>query len=148
MGFLERTWIALKNNNLAFGLNKVLSILIAISGALITITLRAGIPRGEIPCDTEDYKFLFWMLFVYYSFHALGELLEVYLVINKSEKGIVGMLFDMNYFAGLYITYRVIKAVHFSSQCIDQSPYMYKWLAIQAIVFYVVTGLTLLIFIC
>ncbi len=57
------------------------------------------------------------MLFVYYSFHALGELHEVYLVGTKSTKGVIGMLFDMNYFAGIYITYRVIRAVYESAQC-------------------------------
>ena len=117
MGYLERNWIAMKHNSFAFGLNKVLSILVSLCGALITITLRAGIPRGEVPCDTEDYKFLFWMLFVYYSFHALGEMLEIYLVKSKTSKGLVGMLFDMNYFAGLYITYRVLKAIYISPQC-------------------------------
>ena len=55
------------------------------------------------------------MLFVYYSFHALGELHEVYLVGKKATKGVIGMLFDMNYFAGLYITYRVIRAVYESA---------------------------------
>ena len=148
MGYLERTWISLKHNNFAFGLNKVISILVSLCGALITIVLRAGIPRGEVPCDTEDYKFLFWMLFIYYSFHALGEMLEIYLVKTKTSKGLVGMLFDMNYFAGLYITYRVLKAVYSSPQCQEQSPFMFKWLVVQIFVFYAVAAVTFLIFIC
>ena len=117
MGFLENLWINLKSSNRVYGINKILSVVISMGCALITISLRANIKRGDIPCDAVDYKFLFWMLFVYYSFHALGELHEVYLVIYNTNKGIVGLLFDMNYFAGLYITYRVIKAVYESPEC-------------------------------
>ena len=109
---LERIWVNLKHNNYYYGINKLISILVATFCALVTISLRAKLLKGQTPCDTQDYKFLFWMLFVYYSFHALGELHEVYLVINKSQKGIIGLLFDMNYFAGLYITYRVLRAVY------------------------------------
>ena len=114
MGPLENLWINLKSNNKLYGFNKLLSILVSLGCALVTISLRANIKRGHTPCDAEDFKFLFWMLFVYYSFHALGELHEVYLVMYNTNKGIVGLLFDMNYFAGLYITYRVIKAVYMS----------------------------------
>ena len=108
---LEHTWIGLKTNNILYGLNKLISIGVSMMGAFVTISLRANVQKGHTPCDTEDYRFLFWMLFIYYSFHALGELHEVYLVGSKATKGIIGLIFDMNYFAGLYVTYRVIKAV-------------------------------------
>ena len=130
MGCLEHLWINLKHSNRLYGLNKLVSVLISLLCALITISLRANIKRGDTPCDAVDYKFLFWMLFVYYSLHALGELHEVYLVIYNTNKGIVGLLFDMNFFAGLYITWRVIRAVYGSPECEAQSPDMYKWLVL------------------
>jgi len=117
MSSLESLWVSLKTSPRIFVFSKIISVLTSISCALITISLRANVKRGHTPCDTVDYKFLFWMLFVYYSFNALGELHELYLVSMKTNKGIVGLLFDMNYFAGLYITYRVIKAVYGSPEC-------------------------------
>ena len=148
IGCLENLWINLKNNNRLYGLNKLLSVVVSLGCALITISLRANIKKGHTPCDAVDYKFLFWMLFVYYSLHALGELHEVYLVMYNTNKGIVGLLFDMNYFAGLYITWRVIKAVYDSPECSESSPDMYKWLVFQTIVFYSVVGVYLLLTLC
>ncbi len=129
MGWLETSWVNLKKNNKLFGINKLASILISTLFALVTISLRANVKRGHTPCEAVDYKFLFWMLFVYYSFHALGEIHEVYLVMYKGQKGVIGLIFDMNYFAGLYITYRCLKAVYQSPECADTAPYMYDWLA-------------------
>ena len=146
--WLEHLWVALKNNNGLYGLNKVISISLATVCAAITISLRAHVQKGATPCSTEDYRFLFWMLFVYDSFHALGELHELYLVGKKATKGVIGMLFDMNYFAGLYITYRVLRAVYESSQCEQSAPLMFKWLYIQAIVFYSVLGATAVMGFC
>ncbi len=83
MGWLESFWVNLKNNNKIFGLNKIISILVSILCALVTLSLRANVKRGHTPCDAVDYKFLFWMLFVYYSFHGLGELHEAYLVMYR-----------------------------------------------------------------
>lgn len=34
----------------------------------------------------------------------------------------------MNYFAGLYITYRCINAVYQSPECEESAPHMYNWL--------------------
>ena len=106
---LERTWIDLKQNPMLYGLNKTISILMAVGLACVTISIRAKVQKGQLLCETEDYKFIFWMLFVFYSFQALGELYEVFLQYNgNEEKGIIGLLFEINYFCGLYVTYRVV----------------------------------------
>ena len=80
---LEHMWTSLKHRNDLYYLNKFISVIISVFCALLTITLRAKLASGHTPCETEDYKFLFWMLFLFYSFHALGECHELYLVMNK-----------------------------------------------------------------
>ena len=52
------------------------------------------------------------MLFVFYSMQALCEIYEAFLAYNNSEeRGVIGLLFELNYVAGIYITLRVVKAV-------------------------------------
>ena len=107
--WLERTWIDLKQNKYVYGLNKLISFGVAAGLAAFTISIRAKVKKGQVLCETEDYKFLFWMLFVFYSFQALGELYEGFLQYNQSqERGIIGLLFELNYFCGIYVTYRVV----------------------------------------
>jgi hypothetical protein len=65
--WLERTWVDLKQNKWLYGVNKTLSIAAAAALAIITIWIRSGASKTDVPCDTEDYKFLFWMLFIFYS---------------------------------------------------------------------------------
>jgi|LauGreDrversion4_2_1035121.scaffolds.fasta_scaffold158243_1 hypothetical protein len=43
---LEGLWVALKNNNKYYGLNKTFSIIFSIAGAITTIALRAKIEKG------------------------------------------------------------------------------------------------------
>ena len=43
---LEGIWVALKNNNKYYGLNKALSIVLSIAGAITTISLRAKMEKG------------------------------------------------------------------------------------------------------
>ena len=110
--WLERTWVDLKQNKWLYGVNKTLSIVVAAALALITIWIRSTAGKEQTPCATEDYKFLFWMLFVFYSFQALCEMYESFLAYNQiSEKGVVGLLFELNYFCGIYTTLKVAKAV-------------------------------------
>lgn len=66
--WLERTWVDLKQNPKIYALNKILSIGVAAFLAAVTIWIRTHSGVGsERPCATEDYKFIFWMLFVFYS---------------------------------------------------------------------------------
>lgn len=60
----------------------MLSIGVAGALAVITLWIRSSAGKGQVPCATEDYKFLFWMLFVFYSFQTLCELYEAFLAYN------------------------------------------------------------------
>jgi hypothetical protein len=66
--WLERTWVDLKQNKYMYGINKTLSVLIAAGLGAVTISIRAKVKKDQVLCETEDYKFIFWMLFVFYSF--------------------------------------------------------------------------------
>lgn len=65
--WLERTWVDLKQNPKIYALNKILSIGAAAFLGFMTIWIRSSAGKDR-PCATEDYKFIFWMLFVFYSF--------------------------------------------------------------------------------
>src|SRR5258708_3179993 len=97
--FLERTWVGLKQNDRLYFVSKVISIIASSACAVITIWLRSQIRRNQVICETEDYRFIFWMLYIFYSFQCLSEIYEVFLVLNQNaEKGIIGLLFELNYF--------------------------------------------------
>ena len=53
--------------------------------------------------NVADYNYIFWLLFIYYSFQALDELVELYACMLKREKGSIGLLFELNYFLGVGI---------------------------------------------
>ena len=42
------------------------------------------------------YTFMYWLLFLFYSFQALDELTELYISMAEREKGAIGLLFEMN----------------------------------------------------
>ena len=73
--------------------------------------------------NVNAYNFLFWLLFIYYSFAALDELLELYRSYFKVPKSSLGLLFELNYFLGagimMYIGY-------FFSQHMETVPSDYK----------------------
>lgn len=57
------------------------------------------------------FYLIFWMLFIYYCFQAIDEIFELFTYANDmQEKGVMGLLFEINYFFGLYITYKVVNA--------------------------------------
>ena len=68
--WIERIWVDFKQNPYVYAINKLLSIGVAAAFAILTIMIRASVKGGKetIPCATEDYKFIFWMIFVFYSF--------------------------------------------------------------------------------
>eukprot|EP00347_Sterkiella_histriomuscorum_P016472 403353048 len=147
--WLERTWVDLKQNPKIYALNKILSIGVAVFLAFVTIWIRSSVGGSTRPCATEDYKFLFWMMFVFYSFQALCEIYEAFLAYNNSEeRGVIGLLFELNYVAGIYITLRVVKAVFRSPQCKDTAPLMYEWLLYQTLFFVVCCVATIMICAC
>jgi len=115
---LEGVWVDAKQNKYFYVSNKVLSISLAAMFAFVTIHLRSQNRDFDSLCPSENYKFLFWLLFVFYSMQALDELLELYNVLaDIADKGILGMLFELNYFTGIFITGKVLASVYRSPQC-------------------------------
>ena len=49
----------------------------------------------------DTYNFIYWLLFIYYSFSALDELIELYAVYFEREKGALGLLLEMNHVLGV-----------------------------------------------
>jgi hypothetical protein len=131
-------------------LNKAFSILASAGLATATIVIRAtNWTKGKSSCASDDYKFIYWMLFIFYSFMTMSEIFEIFLFYNKSkEKGILGLLFEINYFCGLYITYRVFASVFGSPECADTAPMMYKWLVVQCGLFGLLICVTILLCFC
>src|ERR1035437_5595592 len=142
--FLERTWVGLKQNNRLYFVSKIISIIVATTCAVITIWLRSQVKPKEVVCATEDYRFIFWMLYVFFAFQSLSEIYEVFLVLNQNaEKGIIGLLFELNYFCGVYVTYRVVQAIFRSPDCVNTAPTMYLWLLLQTCLFFLCVLLSL-----
>ena len=72
--------------------------LLATALAVFTLTYKVEVYYFSNTTVTVIY----WFLFIFYSFAALDELIEVYSVFAKREKGALGLLFEMNYFLGLF----------------------------------------------
>ena len=64
--------------------NKICAVLIAGGCSVITASLKPDLlrykkthPEAE---NTNQYNFIYWLLFIYYSFTALDQLIELYAV--------------------------------------------------------------------
>ena len=101
---MENFWVYLRQNNAPYIGNKLLSVAIAGSLAYITASHKPMLQQytKDYPLATNvnAYNFLFWLLFIYYSFAALDELLELYRSYFKVPKSSLGLLFELNYFLG------------------------------------------------
>ena len=60
---------------------------------------------NEYPEATNltDYRLLYWLIFIYFSFQGIDELIEMYAAFMKRQKGALALLFELNYFLGLGI---------------------------------------------
>ena len=101
---LPKLWLTLKNNDCLYLTNKVFSVLISFSLAVLTLSYKPTLakyveayPEQE---NVSSYNFTYWLLFIYYGFAGLDELIELYAVYFQREKGALGLLFEMNYFLG------------------------------------------------
>ena len=75
---LEKLWFNIKHNKALFYLNKLTSLGMAGGLAVFTLLIRIQYDQFEEVCPEENYFFIFWMIFVYYSFQCLDELMEIY----------------------------------------------------------------------
>ena len=102
---IESLWFKARRNNCYFLTNKVCSVLLAFSMATYTASLKPDIidysREVEDATNINAYNFIYWLLFIYYSFMALDELIELYAVYFEREKGALGLLLEMNNFLGI-----------------------------------------------
>lgn len=129
MGGFRTCWARAKNDNCCYISNKLISVLMSSAFAFATIRLTATKPEEQ--CEgVSNYRLIFWLLFVFYSFQALDELIEMYSVMFGRSKGALGLMFEMNYFMGFGLTIYVLQSVFSHPECggDDLAPTKYQWL--------------------
>ena len=150
---LDNLWVKSRRNNACFMSNKFLSVVLAGSLATYTASLKPKIleysqnyPDAE---NLQSYNFIYWLLFIYYSFCALDELIELYAVYFEREKGALGLLLEMNNFLGVLV---VIYLTIFNYKDLSKVPEEYSqlsaWINFQVIFMYVVLGISVLMVLC
>ena len=150
---VDKAWVFVRRNDCCYFLNKFCSILIATGLASVTGYLKLSVADYSqtypLNANVNSYNLIYWLLFIYYSFTALDELIELYAVQFKREKGALGLLLEMNYFLGVGI---IIYITHFFYSGENTVPAEYdnlnKFLQYQVYFFYFVLGLSLLIGLC
>lgn len=113
---LAKVWTTIRKNNKVYISNKVISFLLAACLAAWTLSYKIDVWNYTyIESSPRDYNysFLYWLLFLFYSFQALDEITELYTVLAEREKGAIGLLFEMNYFLGLGVSVYVIWIVFY-----------------------------------
>ena len=53
----------------------------------------------------NEYNFIVWFTFIYYAFHALAELMELYSTILSKDRGSLGLLFELNSILGVVLAF-------------------------------------------
>ena len=150
---LDRAWVKARRNNGFFLTNKIVSVLLAGGLACFTASLKPDINAyGKLYPDNTNinsYNFIYWLLFIYYSFHALDELIELYAVFFNREKGALGLLLEMNNFLGVgVIIYLMIFNYKGAAEMPDDFKHLKNWINFQVIFFYIVLGLSVLMVLC
>ena len=86
--------------------------------------------------EDHTYAALYWFLFIFYSFQALDELVELFSVLTKREKGALGLLFEMNYIMGLGLGIWIVQFVLTHEAPLGFET-LYSFLYYQVVVFFV-----------
>ena len=150
---LDKCWVFIRRNDCAYVTNKLLSFLLAAGLAVCTAMHKPLLQQYSHEYARMDnvgaYNYIYWLLFIYYSFQALDELIELYACMFKREKGSIGLLFELNYFLGIgimgylgYFYYRHMQTVP------SQFKQLETFLEFQVTLLWVVLGITLMMFIC
>lgn len=150
---LDKAWVKARRNNAIFLTNKIVSVLLAGGLACFTASLKPEINAYEkaFPeaTNVNSYNFIYWLLFIYYSFHALDELIELYAVFFNREKGALGLLLEMNNFLGVgVIIYLMLFNYSDASTVPDEYGHLKRWVNFQVIFCYIVLGLSVLMVLC
>jgi len=144
MGAFAKLWAKLKNDNVLYSLNKSVSVIVAAVFAGMTIHITATTPAEQKVCEGgPNFRLLYWLLFIYYSFQALDELIELFSVMTERSKGALGLMFELNYFLGVALSVYVMHAVWWHPECESQTPTMFNWIKFQLVFFFVAAGLAL-----
>ncbi len=107
-------WVKVKNHPPCYIANKLISVCITIALATYTLSLTAEFAEtaNGFKCGGYTYKLIFWLLFLFYSFQGLDELIEMYAVLAGREKGAIGLIFELNYFLGMGLAFYILAAVN------------------------------------
>ena len=101
---MDAFWVFLRHNDCAYVMNKMVSVCIAGGLAWVTATHKPMLQQYTIEYPRMDnvtaYNYIYWLLFIYYCFAGLDELLECYRAFFKVPKSSIGLLFELNYFLG------------------------------------------------
>jgi len=52
---------------------------------------------------SNEYNFIVWFTFLYYAFHSLAELMELYSTVLTQDRGSLGLLFELNSVLGVVL---------------------------------------------
>ena len=79
---LDKAWVYMRKNNKYYITNKFMSCALAGAMAVVTTTYKPLLQHYTVhyPEDTKtqsSYDFSFWLLFIYYSFACIDELIEL-----------------------------------------------------------------------
>ena len=89
--------------------------MISASLAILTLSYKQQVYKYQLYSGAYDYTIIYWMLFIFYAFQALDEMVELYSALDNREKGALGLLFEMNYFLGFGLTAWIIYKVYTSA---------------------------------
>ena len=151
---IDKVWVYARRHDTFYLTNKFLSVFVAAGMAVYTqslkITLRDYDADESITTNTDTlqgYNIAFWTLFIYYAFHAVDELIELYAVYFKREKGGLGLLLELNNFLGLVLIGYMTYFYYQPESVISHEKYhkVESWLKFQVIFFYCCAGLSALL---
>ena len=146
-GGFNKFWVYARRNDAFYLANKIISVILATIMAVHTQSLKLKIVQ-YLNDNPDDHVFLvynvtYWTLFIFYAFHAVDELIELYAVYFKREKGALGLLLELNYFLGVGIIVTCLTIVYKEEYMNLPEGYeqVYGWLKYQVIFFYIVLGI-------
>ena len=152
MSCVDRIWLFLHRNDFMYMTNKFVSVAICFGLAVYTLSFKkifynysAQYPEAE---NISSYAFIYWLLFIYYGFAGLDELIELYAVFFKRERGALGLLFEMNYFLGFGVAIYILWFVNQSMAPIADALYspLFDFLKLQVLLFWVACAVS--VFMC
>lgn len=110
---MERAWVWLKKHH---RLNKIASITVSSSLAYWTLSYKhlafryydynyySGVDSVWLR-HSNEYNFIVWFTFIYYAFHALSEVMELYSTVLSADRGSLGLLFELNSLLGVVLAF-------------------------------------------